>query len=382
MKITYRMKKQDYLDSAKLRRVLNSQGATLIRLTGLLAVASGVYLSAAALTRTTGTEHPVPYVIAFLAVAFFIVVTDSRILPALVFNQKLKGKEIPEGLIGTHELELLPNYLQISYGGHNFRFRYPAIAGLSNFKKNILLFTITGLLEVIPNEAFLWGVSRQDFLEYLEERAQAFEGQKLDTPVKGFTEFEGMETADQVNIDFSEEDVLHSSLLHNRQTRRKNLKDPVMLGWLAIAIFVAAGSVVGLVDFATKRVALPSIIIAFTYIISLIIAPIIFLRILPPDALAERLAKKALKAEQYPEGFIGKRTIRWNEAGIQYAYGFIAACLNWSTLSAVIEDDQGFYLYQGSNMVLAIPKKPFTETQLSSFRKAADTAGLLKTETK
>ena len=170
MKITYRINKQDYLNSVTLKQSINRQGLLLMRLIGLLGVASGVYLSAAALTGTTGTENPIPYGIAIAAAIFFLITTDSRILPALLFNAKIKSKEIPDGLIGVHELELFPNYLEIRYGGHHFRFRYPAVAGISTHKQLLMLFTTTGLVEIIPNEAFLWGVTKQDFLEKLDDR--------------------------------------------------------------------------------------------------------------------------------------------------------------------------------------------------------------------
>ncbi len=376
MKITYRMTRQDYLNSVTLRQALNRQGFMIARVIGLLAIASGVYLSAAALTGTTGTEHPLPYVIAVLATIFYLVVTDSRLLPALLFKYKLKSKDIPDGMIGIHELELLPNYLDIRYGGHQFRFRYPAVAGVTSHKQNIMLFTTTGLVEVIPNEAFIWGVSKQDFLEELDERVKTFEAQKIDTPVKGFTDFEQMETADQAILDFSDEDVLHSSLLHNHQTRRQNLSDAIKLVWLTIAVFVLAGSVKGLLDYAMKRVELPSFMIVISYVVCLVVAILGIIRIWMPDSLALRNARQALAAKRYPEGYVGRRTIRWNEEAVQYAYGFIAGCLTWTALSELVADREGFYLYQGSNMIMAIPIKSFTAEQRQSFENAA--AAMLK----
>jgi len=44
----------------------------------------------------------------------------------------------------------------------------------------------------------------------------------------------------------------------------------------------------------------------------------------------------------------------------------------------VLQDDQGFYLYQGKNMVIAIPSQSLTEGQRNSFAKAAGAAGIQK----
>jgi hypothetical protein len=80
-------------------------------------------------------------VIAIAAAVFFLVTTDSRILPALLFNSKFKSKESRTGLIGVHEWSVAQLSGDPIMGVTISVFAIRPVAGVSNHKQLLMLFT-------------------------------------------------------------------------------------------------------------------------------------------------------------------------------------------------------------------------------------------------
>jgi len=361
MKFSYLIAKEDYLRAVQLKRAVSQKSFLLLKMLGMAAAAFLVYLSVAALTGTTGQENYYPYVASFVTLAVFLAYSNSRLMPALTFQSNLRRKEIPPDYIGRHDWELLDDHVSFRFGRNDFRVRYPGIAHVLKHDQALMLFTGVGSVEVIPNQAFIGSYKRQDALDQLAEGVS----QSKDRPERGFPVLEQLTSSESIKFQFTAEDFLHSSQVHQREVRRQSVGKPVTWLWLVFLLIILTGSAKGIYDFSTGLVNLPSKIILVYYVVGILLALPGLLILARSTAVSNWQARQLIKAGSFPAGFLGERTIRWNEDFISFEYGDISSCLAWDSFSHILSDDQGYYPYQGSVMVTAIPRRIFSDSAVT-----------------
>ena len=370
MKVSYQYRKEDYLSALMLQAANARKDAWLLQLAGKIAVGCAVYLSTATLRGTLSVNDNTAYAVALIVVLGLLLMDSPRILPSLLFNFNFASGRIPAGVIGPHEMEAGEDILAFRCAGMEHRMRYSNLVRINTNKEAVLFYQQNGAVEFVPTRAFGFTYERSEALEQLEGIINT--GRESDHATAVIPPYEA---AGQKNAKYtiSAKEYLAVNAAHVRYKRIGSLKNPKILLWTLILLWIGLGSVKGLID-RFRGFVPPMSIVTVYYVLGILALLLGMLLLFQPVKLANWGLRQKLNMEQYPYGFFGPRKLHWTDQWVAFEYGLIGTKLAWSYFTNVESDDTFIYFYQNDNLTLFVPKSGLG-SQRKDFERAAGLCG-------
>ena len=129
---------------------------------------------------------------------------------------------------------------------------------------------------------------------------------------------------------------------------------------LLIILTCLAGGIYGLAAKVGMTVTFGTFLNVF-YVLEIAVSLFALLYWYQPDFLIRNGIRQNLSAGFYPTGYLGERKVEWDEFGIAFRYGVIGLSVGWDTLTAVYDDSEYIYFYQGRSLLLFLPQRELNE---------------------
>ncbi|MHC1787463.1 MAG: YcxB family protein [Christensenellales bacterium] len=353
MKISYTYNKEDYLRGLSLLYINRQRDTRMLRLFWKVAVGCAVYLSTAALRGMLSENDIVSYLAGVAVFLLLMLVDHPRLLPALLFDRRLAQGKIPQGVLGSHEVEATGDAIAFRSPGVEHRMRYGNLIRVSVFDDAALFYQGDGAAEYLPAHAFGSASAFQEAVNGLRQLIQ--NGKQSDSATQPLPPAEAPH-GQHAQVRVTQDQYLAVNALHEKHTARARLRRPRTLLWTGLVLWIGAGSLKGLAGLLQGAAAPMGIVYAYyaAGILTLCLGALLLWR---PIRLVNWVLRKKLQMQQYPFGFFDRRALHWTGDWIALEYGVTGMKLAWSYFTHIVSDGRFYLFYQGETLVFFTPLK-------------------------
>lgn len=340
----------DYIESNALQKANARENKGVYHLVLLLGLGCIAYLNTAVLRSALTWNDPVSYGVGIVIAILFLIQYSPRIIPSILIPIRLKYGLLPKGLLGPRSFETTDDRLIFSSSVARLSFGYDALTRMNHSDKIVLFYFENGTVHPVPLRALgFLSYEKTEVLEGIQAKAAEISksGKKpAHTLLSGKNHFQ---------CSVSPEDVLRVDRYEQLSQRRKKLKNPFSLFTLVFILYCLFSGIYGLIRRDLLPASMSGFMTAFL-IMEILGALVAILLWIKPAFLSQYTLKQMLRTGQYAPGYIGERTVSWDEKELQICYGTIEMFFPFSSFS-VVDDGQELLFLQNESLVFFLPKK-------------------------